>query len=234
MPSHSPADLAARPAQRSLVLVQPTGMLVTAALLLGSLLVLLNAWQLAASPAPGRSLASGLLGLGLLLGAGYRRARGNQPRLLRFDREALYLEPLGPGPGPPAETIALPSIVAYAYWRRRLRWRVFTQCHLRLELADGRVLHLADRPGPRADAPPGTVQLDVLARRLARRTKLGPQRRPLFFQTRPARVLLWGSGGALLAGLGLLVGGYDAGLLLLYPAVGYAASYYLWHKEDAL
>lgn len=213
------------------MLVQPTGLLVTAALLLGSLLLLLNALKLIGSPT-GRSLASGLLGLGLLVGAGYRRARGNQPRLLRFDREALYLEPLGPGP--PAETIALSSIRAYAYWRRLLRWRVFTQCHLRLELADGRVLHLADRPGPRSDAPPGTVQLDVLAKRLARRTKLGPRRRPLFYQTRPARVLLWGSGGALVAGLGLLVAGFEIGLLLLLPAVGYAACYYLWHKEDTL
>lgn len=36
MPSHSLAELAARPAQRSLVLVQPTGLLVAMVLLLGT------------------------------------------------------------------------------------------------------------------------------------------------------------------------------------------------------
>ena len=81
--------------------------------------------------------------------------------------------------------------------------RIFTQYHLRLELADGRVLHLADRPGTRPHAPAGTVRLDVLAKRLARRTKTGPRRRPLFYQTQTARVLLGGSWAALATGLGL-------------------------------
>ena len=233
MPSHSPAELATRPAQRSLVLVRPTGMLVTMALLLGSLLLLINALKLPDSPTPGRTIAGALLGLGLLLGAGYQRARGNRSRLLRFDREALHLEPLGPQPGPPPETIPLNSIVAYTYWLRLMRWRVFAQCHLRLELADGRVLHLADRPGRRPHDPTGTVQLDVLVKRLARRAKSrsGLLRRPLFFQTRTARALLWASGGALALGGGLLGLGHETGLLLLFPAVGYGASYYLGQAD---
>ena len=117
MPTHL---LAARPARRSPVLVQPTGLLVNMALVLGSLLLLTNTLKLADSPTPGRKVAGALLGLGLLLWAGYRLARGNRPRLLRFDREALHLEPLGPLPGPPTETIALSGIVSYAYHRCRV------------------------------------------------------------------------------------------------------------------
>ena len=234
MPSHSPADLAARPAQRSLVLVQPTGPLVNMALPLGSLLLLINTLKLADSPTPGHKVAGALLGLTLLLGAGYRRARGNRPRLLRFDREALHLEPLGPLPGPPTETIPLSSIVSYTYWLRLRRWQGFAQCHLRLKLADGRVLHLADRPGTRPDAPTGTVQLDVLATRLARRAKSGTCQRPRFFQTQAAQGLLWVSAGAVVLGAGLLGFGHEAGLLLLLPAVGYGAAYYLWREEVAL
>ena len=230
MPSHPPAKPAARPAQRSLVLVQPTGLLVSMALLLGSLLLLINALKLIDNPTPGRRLTGALVGLGLLLWAGYQRMRGNQPRLLRFDREALHLEPLGPELGRPAETIPLSSIKTYTYWLRLMRWRGFAQCHLRLKLADGRVLHLADRPGTRPDDPTGTVQLDVLAKRLARRAKTG-RRRPLFFQTQTAQGLLWVSAGAVVAGAGLLGFGHDAGLLLLLPAVGYGATYYLWHDE---
>jgi hypothetical protein len=123
MPSHSPAELAARPGKRSLVLVQPTGLLVGMALLLGSLSLLINTLKLADSPAPERKIAGALLGLGLLLGAGYRRVRGNRPRLLRFDREVLHLEPLSPSQDQPTETIPLRSIVAYTYWLRLLRWR---------------------------------------------------------------------------------------------------------------
>lgn len=233
MPSHSPTEPAARPAQCSLVLVQPTGLPVTMALLLGSLLLLLNALKLAGSPTPGRKVAGALLGLGLLLGGGYRRACGNRPRRLRFDREALQLEPLSTQPGLPTETILLSSIVAYTYWLRLRRWQGFAQCHLRLELVDGRVLHLADRPGSRPHDPTGTVRLDVLAKRLARRAKAkaGLLRRPLFFQTRAARGLLWASWAALAVALGLFGLGYQAGLLLLFPVVGYWASYYLGRAD---
>jgi hypothetical protein len=233
MPSHSPSELAARPAQRSLVLLRPTGLLVGMALLLGSLLLLINALKLIDSPTPGLRAVGALLGLGLLLGAGYRRVRGNQTRLLRFDREALHLEPLAPGPDQPTETIPLRSIVAYTSWLRLLKLRGFAQCHLRLELADGRVLHLADRPGTRPTDPTGTVRLDVLAKRLARRAKTpaGPRRRPQFFQTQTAQGLLWASGAALVLGAGLLGLGHETGLLLLLLAVGYGATYYLWHDK---
>lgn len=231
MPSHLPAELAARPAQRSLVLVRPTGLLTTMVLLLGSILLLVNALKLIDNHTPGPRLTGALLGLGLLLGAGYRRARGNQPRLLRFDREVLHLEPLGPEPGSPVETIPLSSIKTYTYWLRLMRWRGFAQCHLRLKLADGRVLHLADRPGTRLYDPTGTVQLDVLATRLAKRAKTGPRRCPRFFQTQTAQGLLWGSAGAVVAGAGLLGLGHEMGLLLLLVGVGYGATYYLWHDE---
>jgi hypothetical protein len=231
MPSHPPAELAARPAKRSLVLVRPTGLLGSMALLLGGLLLLINALKLIGNPTPGRTIAGMLLGLGLLLGAGYQRVRGNQPRLLRFDREALHLEPLGPEPGGAAEIIPLSSIKTYTYWLQLMRWRGFAQCHLRLKLADGRVLHLADRPGTRPDDPTGTVQLDVLATRLARRAKTGPHRRPRFFQTQTAQGLLWVSAGAVVAGGWLLGLGHDAGLLLLLLGVGYGATYYLWHDK---
>lgn len=95
MPSHSPAELAAQPAQRSVVLVQPTGLLVAMALLLGSLLLLINTLKLADSPTPERKVAGALLGLGLLLGAGYRRARQSAPAAALRPRGAA---PRGPRP----------------------------------------------------------------------------------------------------------------------------------------
>jgi len=77
-------------------------------------------------------------------------------------------------------------------------------------------------PQPVPQCPPGTVRLNVRAKRLARRAKAqataGPRRRPLFFQTPVVRGLLWGSGGALAAGTVLLGFGHDAGLLLLLLA----------------
>jgi len=233
MPTHSPTALAARPAPRSLVLLRPTGLLVKALLLLGGLLLAANALKLAAGYSPGRNGLGALLGLGLLLGAGYGVARGNRPRLLTISREALQLEPVGPEPDQPAETIPFSSITAYTYWLRLLRFRGFAQYHLRLELADGRVLHLADRPGPRPHDPAGTVRLDVLAKRLARRAKseAGPLRRPLFYQTRTARGLLWGSGALLAGSIALLGLGYPAGLVLLPPAVSYWALYYLGQAD---
>jgi hypothetical protein len=113
MPSHPPAELAARPVKRSLVLVRPTGLLVSIALLLGSVLLLINTLKLIGNPTPGRNVVGMLLGLGMLLGGGYQRMRGNHPCLLCSDREALHLEPLGPEPGPSAEIIPLSSIKTY-------------------------------------------------------------------------------------------------------------------------
>jgi hypothetical protein len=228
MPGHSPTTLAARPPQRSLVVLRPLGTLVFGALLLGAVLLGANALKLAAGAAhPWRNATGGLIGLGLLLGSGYLVARGNQPRLLTIGREELHLGPLGAGQNQPVETIPLSSIVAYTYWLRVLRFRIFAQYHLRLELADGRVLHLADRPGTRPDDPTGTVRLDALAKRLARRVPELARRRLLFYETRTARVLLWSSWALLAAGLGLLGLGHETGLLLVFPAMCYWASYYL-------
>jgi hypothetical protein len=226
MPTHSPTALAARPALRSLVVLRPLGPLVYAALLLGALLLGSNALKLTAGYS-GRHVFGGVLGLGLLLGGGYVAARGNRARLLTIGRDDLHLEPLGPRQNQPAETIPLSSIVAYTYWLKLLRFRIFAQYHLRLELADGRVLHLADRPGSQPDDPAGTVRLDALAKRLARRAKSGTKRRRLFFETQTARVLLWGSWAALATSLALLWLGQSVGLLLLFPALCYWASYYL-------
>ncbi|HEX8326664.1 MAG TPA: hypothetical protein VF629_03925 [Hymenobacter sp.] len=234
MPDHSPATLAVRPPQRSLVVLRPLGPLVFATLLLGAVLFGTNALKLAAGYSPWRTVPAGLVGLGLLLGGGYVTARGNQPRLLTIGREEMHLGPLGPEQHPPPETIPLSSITAYTYWLRLLKFRAFAQYHLRLELADGRVLHLADRPGTRPDDPAGTVRLDVLAKRLARRAKTGPRRRLLFYQTTAARVLLWVSWAALAAALVLLWLGSSWGVLLLLPAAGYWASYYLGRASAEL
>jgi hypothetical protein len=210
------------------VVLRPLGPLVGAALLLGIVLLGTNALKLAAGHVPPwRHAVGGLFGLGLLAGGGYAAARGNQPRLLTIGREELHLEPLRPDQRQPAEAITLSSIVAYTYWLRVLRFRAFAQYHLRLELADGRVLHLADRPDPHPGDPTGTVRLDVLAKRLARRTQTSPRRRSLFYQTQTARVLLWGSWAALVAGLALLGLGQPLGVLLLLLGAGYWASYYL-------
>ncbi|NML67134.1 hypothetical protein HHL22_18165 [Hymenobacter sp. RP-2-7] len=231
MPTHSPAALAARPGLRSLVVRNPRSQLAAWLFGLGLLLVPLAALQ-AAQGSYQRATTAGLLSLGLLLLTTRQITRRNPPMLLTSDREGLHLAPLGHrAQGQPAETIPLASIQAYQYWLRLLRWRVFAQGHLRLELADGRVLHLADRPGTHPDDPTGTVRLDAVVRRLARR-KTGPVRRPLFFQTRPAHVLRWGSWGAIAIG-GVLLGlGYPAGLLPLLGGLGYGASYYLWHDAD--
>jgi hypothetical protein len=231
-----PATLAARPALRSQVLLRPIGLLVQALLVLGIMILTINALKLAAGYSPWRKGAGALLGLGLVLGAGYAVARGNQPRLLTIGREELHLGPLHASQNQLAETIPLSSITAYTYWLGLLRFRRFAQYHLRLELADGRVLHLADRPGTRPADPTCTVRLDVLAKRLARRAKsqAGPLRRPLFFQTRMARRLLWVSGALLAVALGLLGLGQSAGILLLFSAVLYGAFYYLGQADAEL
>ncbi|TVT40620.1 hypothetical protein FNT36_14215 [Hymenobacter setariae] len=229
MPAHSPITPDSRPGLRSLVVLNPLSMLAAGMFLFGLLLVPLAAlkaiegnWQ--------RATTAGLLGLVLLLLTARKVARRNRPMLLTSDRDGLHLAPLGRSltHGIAAETIPIASIKAYRYCLRVMRWQAFAQCHLRLELADGRVLHLADRSGSRPDDPTGTVQLDAVARRLARR-KTGPLRRLPFFSTRPARMLLWVSGMAVVAGVGLLWLGFAVGVLLLLLGVGYAASYYLGH-----
>jgi hypothetical protein len=201
---------------------------------LGTVLLGANALKLAAGYPPVRHAFGGLIGLGLLLGGGFTAARGNQPRLLTIGPDDLRLEPLNAGQSKPAEIIPLSSIMAYTYWLRLLKFRGFAQYHLRLELADGRVLHLADRPGTRPNDPTNTVRLDALAKRLARRAKAGPRRRKLFYETQTARMLLWGSWLALATAGVLLWLGHSLGILLLFFGAGYWASYYLGRGAAAL
>jgi len=201
---------------------------------LGLLLLPLAALKAAASNWQ-RATVAGLLGVVLLLLTWRRVARRNRPLLLTSGpNDALHLEPLGGSraQGVPAETIPLASIVAYRHWLRLLKFRAFAQYHLRLELADGRVLHLADQPNTHPDDPTGTVRLDAVARRLARRGPAGPRRRQPFFHTRAARVLLWLSWAASTSGLGLLGMGQSGGLGLLVLGVSYWSSYYLGRGSE--
>ncbi|MBF9221321.1 hypothetical protein [Hymenobacter ruricola] len=198
-------------------------------LLLGLLLVIEAALQAIVGYWHRATVPGGLLGLGLLVLAVRGAFRSNRPMLLTSRREGFLLEPTGRSltQSLPSETIPLASIKAYKYWSRLLKYTHFLQYHLRLELADGRVVHLADRPGLHPDASTGAVRLDAVARKLARWAKPGTQRRQLFYLTRTARVLLWLSWTAIATALLLLGLGHPAGSLLLFPAAGYWASYYL-------
>ena len=191
-------------------------------------LALLVAGGIAALNHSPRAALAALVGLGLLVLAGWAATRSNRPLLLTLTRDALHLAPVGrAAEGGPAEAVPLASIRAYKYWLRMLRYQAFAQYHLRLELADGRVLHLADRPGARPDSPTNTVRLDAVVGKLRRWAPPGARERPLFYLTRTARLLLWLSWAALAAGVGLLALGHPAASLLLFPAAGYWASYYL-------
>jgi hypothetical protein len=59
-------------------------------------------------------------------------------------------------------------------------------------------------------------------------------RRPLFFQTPAARVLLWASWAGLAVGLALLGLGYPLGILLLPFTITYGALYYLGRGDADL
>jgi hypothetical protein len=184
-----------------------------------------------------RATVAGLLGVVLLLLTWRRVARRNRPMLLTSGPDdALHLETLGPSraQGQPVETISIVSIKAYRYWLQLLKFRAFAQYHLRLELTDGRVLHLADQPNTSPDDPHGTVCLDAIVKRLTRRGSAGPLRRQPFFLTQAARVLLWSSWAALVIGLLLLALGQSVGLLLLILGAGYWASYYLGRGADEI
>ena len=229
MYSRSPTTSDTRSALRSIVLINPIGLAVVGPLVLGLLLVFQAALQAVVGYWPRATAPCGLLGLALL-GLGVRGAkRSNRPMLLTSRREDLHLEPIGRSlaKGIPAETIPLASVTAYKYWSRLMKYTHFFQYHLRLELADGRVVHLADRPGTRPDDPTGTVRLDAVAEKLPRWVKRGTQRRTPFYLTRTARILLWLSWAAIAAALAMTWLGHPVGILLLYPAVGYWASYYL-------
>ena len=205
------------------------GLLVVGTSILGLLLVIVTTVQVVVEHWHRATVLSGLLGLGLLVLAWRQVARSNRPMLLTSRREALHLAPIGRSlsQGIPAETIPLASVKAYKYWSRLLKYQVVLQYHLRLELADGRVLHLADRLGARPDDPTGTVRLDAVAHKLPHWVKPGTHMRKLFYLTLTARILLWLSWAAIATALVMMGLGHPVGSLLLFPAVGYWASYYL-------
>jgi len=220
---------------RSQVVLDPLGVWTGGMFGLGLLLLPLAVLKASAGNWP-RAIVAGLLGVVLLLLTWRRVARRNRPHLLTSGPDdALHLEPLGRSraQGQPAEIIPLASIKAYRHWLRLLRFRAFAQYHLRLELVDGRVLHLADQPSPHPNEPSGTVRLDAIAKRLARRAKSGLRRRLPFYETQLARLLLWVSWAVLALGAVLFWLGYDAGLLLLLLGASYWSSYYLGRDSDA-
>ncbi|AMR28679.1 hypothetical protein A0257_17280 [Hymenobacter psoromatis] len=226
MSDQRPASPASAPVLSSPVTNEPLGRLVVCSLLVGFTLLALplgialwSYWK----------LASGLL-LVLAVGAlplAWRTAtRDTAWRLLTLSPQALRLAPLSGAPATAAETIPLTSLVAYQLWLDRDR--VFTRYYLRLELAGGRVLRLADPPGALPNDPPGSVPLNELAAQLAR--WVGPDTivRLPFWQTplaRWLRLLSWLAVGTVPF---LFWGGYvPTGVIVLAFAVGYLFSYYL-------
>ena len=150
----------------SQVLREPLGQLVGGALLLGGGLLLLAVGV--ASWSYSRPIGVLLLGVALLVGAWHLATGNTQPLLLTLSPEALRLAPLGLGlaPSSAAEIIPLASVVSYTHWLSR--GRVFSRYYLRLKLADGRVLRLADPPGGPLGDPGSAVPLPDLVAQLAR------------------------------------------------------------------
>lgn len=221
-------------AVRSQVFKEPLGQLVLGALLLGGALLALpiGAVSWSSSRVVG-GVALGL-GVGLLLLAGRLATRNSSPLLLTLNANALHLAPLryGTTPSVAAETIPLSSIVAYKHWLSR--GRVFARYYLRLELADGRVLRLADPPGALPDNPAGTVSLRELVTQLARQVEPGTVVRPLFSQTVVAYRLMQVSWLVGLTALGLLWDRYlMVGVGLLACAVVYLLSYYQARRQTS-
>ena len=220
------------PAVRSQVFSEPLGPLVRGALLMGGGVLALPlgavVWQHS-------RLAGGvalLLGAALLGLAGHLAGRNSSPLLLTLRADALHLTALGGGaaPGAAAETIPLTSLVAYQHWLSR--GRVLARYYLRLELADGRVVRLADLPGAPPATSAGGVPLPELVAQLARRVGPGTVARPLFSQTAAAYRLMQASWLGALAAPGLLWRGYlAAGLLLPACAAVYLLSYYQARRQ---
>jgi hypothetical protein len=179
-----------------------------------------------------------LLGLGLLALVWKTALRGSHSLLLTLTRESLHLAPTGHSVTQKvaAETIPLATIVAYKHWLSASRAQALSQYYLRLELADGRVLRLADQPGALPnDYPPGAVRLNEVAAQLARWARPGTIARPLFYQTPLARALYWASGATLVVAVALLwLGHLTAGTLLLMLATSYAGSYYLGRRAGRI
>lgn len=167
-----------------------------------------------------------LLG-GTLLALAWRLASRNPPLRLTLSSDTLRLAPLGRGivPSSTAETIPLASIVAYKHWLSR--GRAYNRYYLRLELAGGRVLRLADPPGGPAGDSRDTVPLPELVAQLARWVGPGTVVQPLFSQTTTARRLMQLGWLLLLGALTLLGQGHSAaGVSLLILAGSYLLSYF--------
>lgn len=215
------------PALRSQVVTEPLGPLVVGSVLVGvgllALPVGLSLWPYGRASG-GLAILLGVLALAL---AWRLATRSSYPMLLTLRAEDLYLTALGHDArqGASAETIPLASIVAYKHWLSR--GRVFARYYLRLELAGGRVLRIADPPGVLPNDPMGTVLLSQLVEALARRVGPDTTVRLLFSQTPTARILGQFSWLAVLASAALLWNGYlTTGVLLLAVAGVYLLSYY--------
>jgi hypothetical protein len=233
-----PNALASGSVVRSQVVIESVGATLVGAggLLLGVLALATGAALLGrANWAGGLKL---LLGAGLLVLVWKTALRGSHSVLLTLTRESLTLAPTGRSitQKVAAETIPLASIVAYKYWLSPSRAQSLSQHYLRLELADGRVLRLADQPGALpGDYSPGIVQLNEVAAQLAHWVRPGTISRPLFYQTPLARALYWASGATLAVAVILLGMGYlTAGTLLLMLATSYAGCYYLGRRTGKI
>lgn len=237
MPAFSSTRPPAGPAISSPVVTDSLGATLLGALGIGAAVLALATGAALLGRATGAGLLALLLGAGLLALVWRLALRGSHQLVLTLTRASLHLAPAGrsAAQGIPPETIPLASIVAYKHWLRLDRLRVFAQYYLRLKLADGRVLRLADRPGLLPDDyPPGSVRLNEVATQLARWLPPGAVAQPLFFQTPLARALWWASLAALAAGPLLLWRGYLAtGSLLLSAAISYGAGYYLGRNPVA-
>ena len=216
----------------SQVVADPLAAQVLGALLfgLGLLSVLAGAmwgWYVA-WPAGSLGLA---LGAALLAAAWWLSRRSYYSLRLTLTADALHLAPIGRSArqGVLPETIPLTAIRAYSHWQQQ--GRVLTQHYLRLELAGGRVLRLADRPGALPDDPPGTVLLATLVPVLAQCVPPATVLRPPFYQSAAGRRLAYAAGAAgALGGLLLARHWLATGAALLALASSYLIVYYLRNR----
>ncbi|NML65004.1 hypothetical protein HHL22_07270 [Hymenobacter sp. RP-2-7] len=182
---------------------------------------------------PGGALGL-VLGAGLLAGAWLLAQRTYYPLRLTLTAKELQLAPMGRSvsQGVPPETIPLTEIRAYSHWLSQ--GRVLAQYYLRLELAGGRVLRLADRPGALPDDPPGTVLLEPLVQALAQRLPATAVVRPPFYQSAAARRLAVGAWVAVgVSGwLAVRVSG-PAAFAVVLVAGSYLAVYYQRRRAAA-
>jgi hypothetical protein len=218
----------------SQVTSEPLGPLVLGSLLVGSGMLALPVGAALWSSARLAGGLTGLAGVGLLAVAWHLAKRDTAPLLLTLSPEALRLTTLSqhPSQGRAIETIPLASLVAYTHWLSR--GRVFTRYYVRLELADGRVIRLADPPGV-LPSPGKQVLLSELVAQLAQWAGPGTLVRPPFAQTAAARWLMYLSWLILVIALGLLWNGYlGVGGLLFTFTGAYLLSFYRMRQLDKI